>query len=477
MINNISIESKKKDIPFDFWKHPKFNNFNSSCNNIIINFDNYNNNFIDEIYKNESVSVSNGFLVNYRDNIYVITCYHGIKNGFENKILINNYEYFLKPFINILEFDLAIFTINNFNLENKEKNNIINIHDIDTKIPEINTKIKIITNKNTINTKIVNISESDIGNQTFSIIPQIHVKNNKKKLSDLFGISGSMCIDNKNNLIGYVFSLNPDENTINIIPSYCLKYVFTYIVPNNIKYLKSININGNLCSIYDDIKTTTSYAYKINKTENIEYKDNKNKYFNFKKGMLICEIDNNILDENGKIYFDLIGIPISIKTYILLNNKDLINIKGYETLNGKYNSFEINIEPENLMDYMIFSLEGHNKIVIYKNFIIAELSRDLLDLIKVINKDSKIKERLENPYFKKYHKELVLIDIIDKYSDNDKHIENLKKKFNENNLIFLNKLNKKNIYSLEELSNELKNNNENNFIFEIKKSTYKTLTY
>ena len=89
MINNISIESKKKEIPFDFWKHPKFNNFNSSCNNIIINFDNYNNNFIDEIYKNESVSVSNGFLVNYRDNIYVITCYHGIKNGFENKILIN----------------------------------------------------------------------------------------------------------------------------------------------------------------------------------------------------------------------------------------------------------------------------------------------------------------------------------------------------------------------------------------------------
>ena len=114
--------------------------------------------------------------------------------------------------------------------------------------------------------------------------------------------------------------------------------------------------------------------------------------------------------------------------------------------------------------------------------VFAELSREMIELVKVINKDSSIREKLENPYTKNNSKQIVLIDILktkvksDK-SKNDANLKKLMKHYSNNNLIFVNKVNKKGVDTLEELLETISKTAENNFTFEVKKATYKNLDY
>jgi len=472
-MKNPLIESLKRDVPYDFWKNSGINSI--SENNKIIDLYNLDPQVIISNFENKSINKSEGYFILSEGNIYIVTCYHGVKDCYENNIVLDSLKYPLNLVFNIPEFDMSIFT------SNLPRELISNIHDISvikTNLPKINEKIKIINNKKIIKTKVKEIIEEDTGSNFFTSITQICV-NRTKDINTLFGLSGSPCYNEEDELIGHVFSYNPDTNNINILPSYCIKYVFDYMLPNKINQLKRILFDGKLCKIYNDELNEFNYAYKIEKSNNVEYKVlGQDNIYVFKKNMMIISIDNNKLNNEGKIYFDKLDTFISPEIYVLLNNnKKSFKLAGYEHVNGNYSYIEINLEPANILEYMVFSENTHNKIMIYKNLVFAELSRDLLELIKVISKDSKIKDKLENPFNKKNNKQLVLIDIIEKYSDENVKLTNLKKNFEVNNLIFVNKVNKKNIGNLEELLEEIKLQNENNFTFEIKKATYKTLVY
>lgn len=474
MINPI-IESIKREVPFDFWKNSGINTILDD--NKIIDLYNLDEQLINSSFESKSINTSEGYFVLNEGNIYIVTCYHGIKDCYYNNILLENTKYPLNLVFNIPEFDMSVFTVSNLSRDLIK----CKIHDITlvkTVLPKVEEKIKLVNNKKIIKTKVKEIIEEDTGSNFFTSITQICV-NRTKDITNLFGLSGTPCYNKDDEFIGHVFSYNPDTNNINILPSYCLKYVFEYIIPNKVKQLNRIIFDGKLYKIYNDELNEFNHAYKIEKSNNVEYKiyGQDNSYV-FKKNMMIISIDNNKLNNKGKIYFDKLDTFVSPEIYVLLNNnKKFFKLAGYEHLNGNYSYIEINLEPTNILDYMVFSENTHNKIMIYKNLVFAELSRDLMELIKVINKDSKIKDKLENPFNKKYTKQLVLIDIIEKFSDENTKLINIKKNFEMNNLIFVNKVNKKNIGNLEELLEEIKLKSENNFTFEVKKATYKTLLY
>lgn len=466
-MNTVKIISIRRDIPFDFWKHPRIHNIkNSSFNNVLIHFDNLDNSFVRELYQNDVMNISNGYFVYDRGYLYVITCYHGIKNCYANKIIFEDKEYILNKCIEVPEFDTAVFKIDiSVSEELVSKYGFIELNKIDMKVPNIKENVKIYSNEYVIKTKVLDIIEGDSGNYTFATIPQISLKK-IKNFKSLFGLSGSACYTDK--FIGHIFSYNSTSNTVNIIPAYCVKYIFTYMIPNNIKFLKSIIIEGNISKIKEDDKTM--HAYKIDKNLPIEYKTEEKNY-NFKKNSLIFEFDKMPISESGKIYLEQMNILVTPQVYVLLNNeKEFFQVKGYELVNGNYSVFETKISPVTLIDNLIFSPKGHFKILIYKNLIFCELSRDMLDLISI--DDTRLRDKLENPYTKKYSKEIVLIDILDKCTGK---ISTLKK--NIDNLVFLNKINKKPIETLEDLSIEISNSEKNNFTFELKKSTYKNFLY
>ena len=364
MNTTIEIISKKKNIPFDFWKNPKVS---SMYENSLIHFDNMDNYLIQEIYQNESTLLSSGYLVSYRGNIYAVTCYHGVKDCYEFSTNLNKTKLKLNLYFEIADFDMAILTFEKDINETTEiiKNyNIIDIFSIATEIPDINNNIKL----NNMKSKIINYCEGQNGNELFTTIPQICIERPiELEKSKVFGVSGSPCFLKKK-YIGQVFSYNLVKDLINIIPAYCLKYAFMFMLPNKIHFLKSLLIDGDLCKIKDDGEKLIS-AYKINKSNQIEYNIfEEDKKFTLKKNMIIYEIDKNEFNTDGNIFFKDMNIFVSPCVYILLNNhKKYFEIKGYEFSSGNYDKFNVIIEPINLINNMIFTINGHKKIIIYKN--------------------------------------------------------------------------------------------------------------
>jgi hypothetical protein len=467
------IKAIKKDTPFDFWKHPKINNSDKS-QNALIHFDNLDNSLINEIYQNECVLSSNCFLIRYRTDIYVITCRHSILGCFKYEIEIEKKKYQLSKIIDIPEFDTSILKINkDLNLD---KYDIIDITDLDCKINDIN-KISICCHNKVVTTNFIKTIENDIGNEFFTVIPQICLE--VKNKNNIFGLSGSPCFNSIKKFIGHVFSYDDNNTSINIIPAYCLKYIFTELIPKSIIKLKTVNIEGSICSIFDDITNKNLNAYRIKKNISIDYKIyDSEKSFNFRENMLITKINDLLINKEGCVFLNKMNIYITPQTYVLLNNNlDYIKIDGYELIDGNYSEFTVNIIPEILLNHMLFSEYGNSKVVIYKNMVFTELNREILHLVPVLNKNSKLREILDDPYTKKFNKQIILIDILENISLHNDKLKILKTNLEKNSLIFLNKINKKNINNLEDLLIEINKINENNFSFDTNNKKYRTLLY
>ena len=125
---------------------------------------------------------------------------------------------------------------------------------------------------------------------------------------------------------------------------------------------------------------------------------------------------------------------------------------------------------------MLFS-EFDSNIIIYKNLVFTELSREILSLSNDINKNKKLMEILDNPYSKKFNKQIILIDILDNISLPDDKLKVLHSNLQKHSFIFLNKFNKKNITNLEDLYSKMSNTSENNFSFDMANKKYKNLLY
>jgi hypothetical protein len=186
-----------------------------------------------------NLNISNGYLIKYKNDLYVIVCRHSIENCFHNEIIINKTTYLLQEIYSVPELDISIFQFNhnNINLNNYD---ILDIENIDCKIDTYNNNIIINSYNENIKAKFNKLVESNIGNEFFTLILQICLNINTN--INLYGLSGSCCFNDNNNLIGIVFKQNISENTINLIPIYYLQYIFTVLFNNKIKKLNTIVI-------------------------------------------------------------------------------------------------------------------------------------------------------------------------------------------------------------------------------------------
>ncbi len=483
MLPVFCIKAIKKDIPFDFWKHPRIsNNYDKTQHSTIIHFDNLDNSLINDIYQNESILTSNCFLVSNKNEIYVVTCRHSVFECFKYDIIIDKKSYNLTKVFDIPEFDTTILKIDdNHSCSNInfEKYKIIDIDKLDCNI-SINQieKLYIRSHNKSINVNFLKTIENDVGNETFTVIPEICLKV-KSKITNIFGLSGSPCVDSENKFIGHVFSYDDNNSSINIIPAYCLKYIFNEIMPKSIDRLKTIVIEGSICSIYDDTNNINLNAYKIKKTNSIDYKIYESeKSFVFKEKMLVTKINNLEINKEGNIFFDKINMFISPQSYVLLNNDlEYLKIDGYDMIDGNYSEFTVNIIPEILINYMPFSQYNNKNVVVYKNLVFVELNRDIINLVDDIEKNIKLTEILKNPYSKKLTKQIVLIDILENVSEPNEKLKNFKNNLDKNYFMFLNKINKKNINSFGDLMNEINSTSESNFTFDTSNKKYRNLLY
>jgi len=372
------IKCLKKDIPADYWQNPLFYTEEPTY------FDKSNNSLINKIYQDDILNTANCFFVLYRHKLLVITCFHATKDCYDYKLYLDSEIIDLVKYHDVPEYDISILTTNiELNIEEIKK--AFYIIDMDTElnfnIPEINTEVDIISNK-VIKSKVVNITEGNIGNEYFSHILQIELK--KPQLKKLQGLSGSACYA-KDKFIGVIFSNNTN---INLIPAIYIELAF------KIRSYKTIIIEGRTVNIYDDELNKNNYSIKLEKNITINYKNKlTDKDFSFKKDMLITNIDHQELDQHGTLYCDIINYQVSPKTYINIKNLSSVEVTGYKSIKGDYKQFTTQLEPQTMIDNLVFS--SSNNVITYKDYVFMELN---LEIIKQHITNKKIINLLKNPY-------------------------------------------------------------------------------
>lgn len=290
-------------------------------------------------------------------NKYVLTLDHIItgKNIYINKI---KYDVLYK----IEEYDIIVlqqFNYNgNINEFLNELNNYIryiNISEIDN---HINTQFKIFKSN-----LILNLNKIENTFLKSNILPEIllgkfNIIFNKfiTTTTDLSGLSGSVCYKDKH-IFGLLVSQNNSD--IEVIPVEIIYDLLNIHHKHKIRYIP-ININGNII--------TSNY---------------KNLY---KNDMIIQMNDINV-DDFGMVYFDKYKQYISISTYILLYEHNIIYFKIQRNTHKSKKKIEIQYKIENFTENKIqINIKENEKKIIIKNLCFKELSEEYLLKIYSIKK-------------------------------------------------------------------------------------------
>jgi maleate cis-trans isomerase len=396
------IYSDTNDLPIDFWNY--------------INFSDNDNEFklcsLDDInIGTTNQRVGNGFIINIYNKIYIITCFHIIgKNNMKNKMYFydshQNIHHQNIKIVNIIEeFDIAI--MEPMNPQDIDQNIIFKNNDLLNKIYECPTTgiIKhMSSNISSLNNALINlISEETLCNinniknvdllssylKIYSV-PCLNITLNCEiEINKIHGLSGSIIIG-ENKILGMII-LNENQNIYALPIPIIIELVKIAIKTK--KNIEGIIINTQLCSFTMD-KTIkhNNIIYKNDKLYNghivtdnfdISYQRNdKLTSFKFKSGKemddkdIILSVNNNLIDQDGNIYNEIIGHSIKLGLSLLLsfynnnfasveylrNNKiDVVNIKGIE-----------------IDKHLSIHNKLNDKFIYYEGFVFAELSEDLI---------------------------------------------------------------------------------------------------
>lgn len=317
-----------------------------------------------QIPTKEIKRIGNGLIVNIRDMLYVITCYHVIENS--NRIKVSYfdikqnsiiYQNLIIQFV-IEELDLAVLMFENYRTVNCE------LYDINSKISKSNPKLIV---KAIFNNKLININAKfeNISNLSFisSIlanhdIPCINIKVNIK---DVHGLSGGLLF-NGNILIGMLFNTNQTDSVITAMPiSVIMHFVYQ-------KIIGGLVLNSQLCYIKMD--SDVKYKVKFDKEECDGYLvEDIGKNSKLLKNDIIIQINNEYIKENGKIYSQILDYDIDYGTFALMN----------ETLEIKY--IRDNIVNSCILKSEIslpFHIKQYSNFVFNNGFVFTEMSEPLL---------------------------------------------------------------------------------------------------
>ena len=230
-------------------------------------------------YKEKTqVKTGIGIIINLREDSYVLTCLHGIKNAYE----LNFYTFDLENgTVNKIKMDIATistelditllkFNQNNLtdsmakmNLQDKQ----LSLDKFEKRLPKIGSKLKLhlLDQKQKSNDHVdivKNIYDGIVENITFENqqsfnmprMPYIYAKSSellrdKYDYSELKGISGSVVFDEKNNILGIISSIT-DEGLLSIVPSVTIcRFIEEFVETSMFNGLCDIISQLAFCSI------------------------------------------------------------------------------------------------------------------------------------------------------------------------------------------------------------------------------------
>jgi hypothetical protein len=288
---------------------------------------------------------------------YVLTLYHIISG---TNIHINKIKY--KIIHEIVDYDIVIlckhaYNGNIYDFLEKMNRKIINKELNMIKISDINASKEF---KIFFSNLVLNFNDIENTSLKSNILPQIllgkfNILDNPDllNLDDLCGLSGSICyIDD--NIFGFVISEN--NGIIEVIPLEIILDLVRIHSVYGIRYFQ-VNISGNIIP---------------------------NNYKNFNKNDRITHINNIEVDDFGMVLFDRYNKLISINTYIMLFDKNKIDIKILRNTHKSRKEFIIKYKIDKFTENKILiNIKENNKYIIIKDLCFKELSEEYL--VKIFN--------------------------------------------------------------------------------------------
>jgi len=434
------------------------------------------------------IKYSMGTFIKIKNTLYVLSCYHGIQNYNEIYLYelkkINDTSYTINKIETSVacysdELDLALLSLNDshnfntadiddFSLRFLKKNDVIEIvYDETKKISEsklIKNKSKIeLIYKETIYEKYSSFNMPELPYLKFSI------KNISEDLiRNLKGLSGIICYNKQNKIIGMLSNYSKVDNHVKIIPSVVIKnFILEYSKKQRYDGISGLIFKNSFCEFEHENNDYNGII--VEKTFGIKYKDT------FKNGDIIFKINDKVISKDGKIYDEEIGESIPFNSFISLNTNvdDEVNLVLMRN-NPKLNDYEEIKVPVKAISYnqaRKIDLNHNDKFVECNGLIFTEISENIIEFYRNhnIHLIGKLLKHFANDSYgpNEHHKKIVLINILNnKFSkENMKEINKfglpLIKKRNSKNeyyMCILDTVNGKKVTNLSNLTNRLSNN-------------------
>jgi hypothetical protein len=335
----------------------------------------------DEIY----ISRGNGIIMKIKDEYYIFTCNHIIeKNPIIIKCYTDEHEINTIIFKRIYEYDVCILKINYHDYVNIKKYYTNENVGIINSFLECGNYISHNLEKSCEIVKNICVKNSHIKSVIVPMVPMYEFEI-CGEVEDYNGMSGSILM-NDTNIIGMV--LCKSNKILMAIPIVLILNFMT----NELKYIK---FN------YDIVDFTLEKKYNglyINDIINKKYNSTIN------VGDVIVSCENQEINDVGEIYCDELKLYITIDTFIMLHNKNYIDI---QILN-------INETFENIICYKydiehickIF-IQKQNKIFNINGLIFTELSEELI--IENVKNGMNYYKEIYNSLFDNSEKYIVMI--------------------------------------------------------------------
>lgn len=406
-------------------------------------------NFIDQKSLNENnnskvvVYHNIGSIVSLNGRPYVLTCFHCLKNTYDQIIYYKNKSHYghishvsdelelglmeIEGDIKSKTFDITNFDVN-LNLEKKKL--VIKTNDLNQFIEMGKWKSMILKCELD---RILTDETCNITSINLPPLPYITMTLKKKysDISELKGLSGSLLMS-ENQIIGIVTAI--ENSQIRVIPSITImRFLNEIILKNSFNGICTFVGRFSQCD-FDVTDNEKKYGIYIDDTFDINYNHYNYKddqlHMNLRKNDIITKIENHEINKNGKIYDTHTGIDLNYRTFLALNftcgesiHVNLMRCKKKENNDFKEKKIIIRGRPLNSMKYIPITFSG--SIINYKGFIFIEMSEDIiLNYYNIgINIGQSLSEYfLTNPYRNENERVVTLIDI-DKNRINKKNLD------------------------------------------------------
>jgi len=368
-----------------------------------------------------------GYFIELNDKTYILSSYHGIRNGFNTKVAYGDdiidditcvcySDYLDVALLEIPDGSYERLTLDDFknflipttgSCDFLNGDQSFNIHDVVFDKPSFNVPY------------IPYVSITPLGENLYE--------------SNYSSYSGSLLICENKYVIGMLSDAS--DQKLNVLPTVLLyKFLKEFSDTNSFSGLTFVPLEyGHVA--FPTIKNQKEYGLITKNNYKISFENiNSTKKYKFIDETLISSINDNKFDSTYKIYDENCNINVEFNTYIMMNFKPFDEIKiNYYKYNKKTkehvddeSSVVIKLKSIHEMRYLLNDLP--NEYVRYKSFIFRELSEKKIQIMKnrkINNLYIQDKYLEKNPYCNNNKRIIIVEDLLNK----DDKFEELRKDF------------------------------------------------